>query len=215
MTEYIVLLVSAVAVAAGAWHLWSPGARKQRDFRKAKPVLIRDTADGVLVKLVGRIVIDGDLGTLAPLTQRPCAAHTVEVKSPAAVSQTRHSWVTVFVADGTAEFELEDSSGRALIRPQGTRLEMSTDTSLSSSESEPATPEMESLLAAHGVEMDIYSGIVSFRYREGILAAGQHVALLGVAKWEVAPTAGEGGGYRGQAKRLVITDVQMLSDHPG
>jgi hypothetical protein len=69
-----------------------------------------------------------------------------------------------------------------------------------------ATPELEAFLAQHGHSSKGWLFNKRLRYKEGVLAAGEIVAVCGSGTREPNPDPSAAtGGYREQAMRLVLS----------
>jgi hypothetical protein len=202
--------LGALATTAGLSGLFalslffSKEQRRMRELRRTPPTPIAHATHGQLVKIVGRVGL-GAKRRLAPLSGRTCvhwSALVVEVGG-------RTARIVLDWSD-SVDFLLEDESGTALVRG-GPRLEVVVlrDYSSGAGTRTPAGRAEADLLASAGLAAETQLGFArEFRFEEGVLSAGERVAVLGVAVWEDDPSAQPtpGAHYRETSvpKKLVI-----------
>lgn len=201
-----VMIIAAIAMAVGGWY-FSDRAKTLRAMRAAPRRAIAEVADGEVARLVGRVVPRTTL--VAPLTGRPCTYWRVEIDR---LVQRRRStrWQRLGTAAEGATFALDDAGGRAIVDPRAAQLVVVLDTTTRSGTFDDATPIEEALLARLG---EASRGVVfnhTVRYREGVLEAGEQIAVVGRCQREVDPDS-PGGGFRD----VVATRVQVGATETG
>jgi hypothetical protein len=222
------LIIAAVAVFAAlvcviaivGWY-FSADELARRKLSAAPLKKIRDVSQGELVKIVGRIEPHAPVLT-APLSGRSCSYFEAVVEERVSRKNSTGWRVRIRETD-VREFFVVDGTGRALVEVANAHVVAVQDHHQSSGTFDDASPELEAYLARHG---ESSTGLLGFnktlRYREAVLELGEEVAVLGRARWEIDPhaTSGEGAGYRGGAKRLVLEAPEtegplLVSDEPG
>ncbi len=191
---------------------WSRDARLKRRMRKLPRRSIRDTPEGVDARVSGRLRLVDDQPPLhAPLSGRPCAAWRVVVQERRGSGNNRR-WVTIVEDQASTEFILEDGTGRAVIDGTAITVIVDIDDTGGIGMFE-ESPQLERFLTERGIS---FTGLLwrkTFRYREGILEAGETVTVAGSGTWEADPSQ-LGGGYRDVGKRLLVkalSDGQLLA----
>jgi hypothetical protein len=203
-------LVAGVVVA-GFWN--SARARIKRTLRAAQLASVADAPEDVPIKLVGRLRIVGN-PLRAPFSKRKCAAWFVRVDID---SQSQDG--KTFVEGKAQSFELEDETGRALIEVTDTPLlELVVDAHHSSGVLDDPAPHLQEFLHHRGHATRGWIFNKSIRYREGVLEAGERVAVLGVASRQIDPAPNAVDGYRSKSKRLVLRAPRgarlLMTDDP-
>lgn len=225
MSLALVLAASAgiVSVFGLVWWL-SPRQRTLRALRAAPRVRVVDARAGELVRIVGRLRPRAT-PLIAPLSGRACASYDLQVDVRRKSGKSSH-WSQLFHERASCDFAVEDESGIALVETSSFECAIVLDHHRTSGTFDDATPDLERLLARHGQSStDLFGFNRGLRYREGLLEAGEEVAVLGRARWEDDPEAGAmapgpTSGYRETArpKRLVIEAADgpvLASDEPG
>jgi len=205
--SYQVWLGLALALVGTAYVLRmayvSDAARIRRALRNTGKSEVESAPEGQVIKLIGTLSCAGE-PLRAPLSERPCSAYEVLVRTE---GKSAHR----VVRDAAhADFWLNDGTGTALVRMKDAKVSIHQDTHRRSGTFNKATPELEAFLRKHGkTSIDTAFG-ASFnrplRYEEGVLAAGETVAVVGYATREadVSPGAAPGDSRFGRAKRLVL-----------
>ncbi|MBX7191130.1 MAG: E3 ubiquitin ligase family protein [Sandaracinaceae bacterium] len=222
MELFLVIALVVVVVVGLAAMFFSEAAQTRRAMLRVPRSNVSAAIDGELVRLVGRVV-ELDPALDAPLSHRRCVAFRVLVETKQSTGKSSH-WVSTIDQRESVRFVLEDESGRARIEAAQSKLLVELDEEQGSGFLNDATPELEAYLAEHGKESTNFLGLnKSMRYREGVLALGETVAVLGVARWEDDPDAGAvdmgQAGFRDapRKKRLVLepaNDGLYASDDP-
>jgi hypothetical protein len=192
--------------------------RIKRALRRVKTTLIADARDGKVVKVVGVLAYAGRTIPSA-LSQRPCACYSVVVEQ----FQPRGRggrWHEVVREEKGLDFYLRDDSGVALVRLAGDGKHFAALIQDRKARTTPILrndPNLERFLAERGHTVEGVLFRKNLRAYEGILEAGERVAVGGLARW-VADPAAAGGNYRETPKRLVLESSEslglFLSDDP-
>lgn len=174
---------------------------------RARP--IREAIEGMTVKVVG--VVRAAAATLrAPLTGRECVYFDVRMEEAASddhresSDERKRSRRRVSVRDREAvDFVVEDESGRALVRTGDVQVVVLRDVDESVRGGE--RPEVDELLRLHGHSPR------SLTVREGSIAIGERVAVVGEASWTFDDDAPGPESYRLRPQLLVLSTT---ADHP-
>jgi hypothetical protein len=203
-------VIGIIGIAIAGW--FSASAVAKRRIKQALRVPIVEAREGEMTKIVGRLELAGP-PLIAPLTQRKCAYFHAYVEE-----KHRNHWSTVVSERDACEFFVVDETGRARIDVLLLQGVVVSDAHTRSGISNDAPAELEDFLHKHGESSQGLLFNRTLRYVEGILEAGETVAVIGRARWEMSqdPSA---GGFRGGAKQLVLEGVDLdhkliVSDDP-
>ena len=175
----VVFPVIAAALAVGASARWTFDKRRRVKWRlgRAKQVPIGELAEGQRARIGGTARALGE--TLeAPLTGRPCVAFDVRVEErrtylPTGFAPTDSKiWRLLAIEQGGVPFAIEDSSGRALVDPAHADIVLELDAAQEVGET---SARATAFCARHGIVI----ARKHLRYREGVIAIGESVAVLG------------------------------------
>jgi hypothetical protein len=169
--EAVVAIVCLVGLVISFVEIaFDPGARLARAIRVAPRRTIADVPDGAQARIVG--VVEEGARIAAPRSGRACVLYEV-VAERYRSDGDGGAWHAVGRETGGVPFTLRDGTGRALVDPANAWLIL-----------EPAA----SRGSEHGQTL---------RYREGIVAAGDTIAVFGPGVREPDPDgAARASGYR-------------------
>jgi hypothetical protein len=217
MEALVVLAIAAGVAIVAASLVWNEKARIRRELRSALRVDIGELREGRTGRVVGKV---GDGETLqAPFTQRSCVFYEATVEEFRSSGKTG-SWRQVVREARGVPFVLDDGTGRAIIDPNGARVDVDIDMTTRSGTFDDATPVEEQFLTRHGMRSTGWLLNKSLRYREGVIEVGETIAVMGQGVREPDPDAvGKVGGYRsGPPTRLRLGGSPrhpiLLSDAP-
>jgi hypothetical protein len=185
--------------------------RIKRLLRRIPPSLIRDVADGRVVKIVGELVYAGR-SIPSPLSGRQCAYYSIVVAEYRSRGSRGGHWREIVREEQGIDFYVRDESGMALVRvtsdgkyfPALVQDHRARTSPLLSND-----PELERFLRERGIATEGAFFRKNRRAHEGILEAGERVAVGGIARWMPDPDAA-GGSYREVPKRLVLESSESL-----
>ena len=205
------LFLITITASALLFEYYRPESRTRRALSRTEVVSIAAVRDGAVVKIIGTVRY-GERTVKSSLTGRTCAYYTVIVDkiSPQSTELIRE-------ADG-ADFFVADDSGVALIRFGAIRpaAALVNDRRRSTSTFF-GDVILERFMKARGQSAEGILGFKDLRAYEGVVEAGERVAVVGLARWIADPDAA-GGGYRETPKRLVLEATEaaplLLSDDP-
>lgn len=214
------IVIFAVLFGGGALALWYFGEaqRTKRALRAAKSVRIADAPEGSLVKISGQVKL-GDRTLTSPIGQRPCAVFQVTVEELRSSGKSS-SWVTLVDDRDFVEFHLEDGTGVARVVPMPPLdLAIEKDVHVRTGSFDEPEPHLVDYLHARGYATEGWFGInKKLRWREGVIEAGEEIAVLGACRRELDPDPRATQGYREKAKRLVVESPaggkMLISDDP-
>jgi hypothetical protein len=205
----------AVALGAGCYHaIFSDSARARRQLRRHKAVAIKDAPEAALVKIVGTVSTIGE-PLEAPLSGQPCAAWMVSIEEIGSEGGLR----TVLEDVECRPFYIDDGTGKALVRPSAPRLSLVLVTVLQSQTHAETAERLQDYLENRAREKAPFHTFQRpLQAREGIVEAGELVAVIGVGRLEVDASGVARAGYRDAAKVLVLEDPEhgwlAISDDP-
>jgi len=198
---------------------FSRDRRIKRALRRVKPTPIRDAKDGRAVKIVGELVYAGR-SIPSPLSQRPCAYYSIVVEEYRGRGTRGGRWREIVREQSGIDFYLRDDSGMALVRIAGDGNQLPALVQDRRARTSPILrndADLERFLTARGRSVEGTFFRKNLRAFEGILEAGERVAVGGLARWMPDPDAA-GGNYRETPKRLVLEASEslplFLSDDP-
>jgi E3 ubiquitin ligase len=178
MTEiWILFAVVGVGIVAGRIY-FSDRARVGRAIASAKRVDAAAAPDRQSVKIEGKLRY-GEETVVAPFSGRVCAVYEVEVHE----RRGKH-WRLVARERFAKDFWVEDESGRALVQAPVSQLRVVSDTHHRSGVWTDATPALEQFLVRIGQTSKGFFLNRTLRYREGVMEAGERVAVCGYARRE-------------------------------
>lgn len=201
----VVVLVTAglgvAALLAVARRVRAPDPSPLRKLGAVKSRLIREALDGEPVKVFG-VARAAKEPLVAPLSGRECVAWEVKVEE----GGIRDRVTTLIRAKDVCDFVLEDDSGRALVKPLTSELAIDRDQTYSLGSD--ASPRLEAFLEEHRVDKSVLGFTRNLTFREGVLAVGEEVAVLGMGRWEADPDPrpDDAGDYRKAPRRFVMED---------
>jgi hypothetical protein len=207
----IATLVLGGLVAGLVWqHFFNADARIKRALRGVARTAMRDVRDGAVGKVVGTLAYVGE-PLVAPLTRRTCAYYLVLVEAWRSTGRSGY-WAQIVREERRQDFALRDADGtRALVHIADARVSVVRDASFTSGTFKDPTPELEAFMSARGLTTRGWVFNKSIRYMEGVLEAGESIAVGGLARWEPDPDPGAtGGAYREAPKRLVLAGSSQL-----
>ncbi|MBL8718622.1 MAG: hypothetical protein JNL79_21755, partial [Myxococcales bacterium] len=119
------------------------------------------------------------------ISGRRCAYYRVVVEEQYE-SSGRRSWRDVLDEQDGVDFLVKDETGEALVKTTRVEAVLEKDRSKSSGFLRDATPELEAFLKKHGRSSE---GLVfnrTLRYREGVVEAGERVAVAALVRRKTA-----------------------------
>jgi hypothetical protein len=189
-----------LGTAAGLFlrNYYSEASRHRRALGRAKLWRIGELPEDTVGRVVGTVRAVG--GTLkAPLTGRACVCYRVTADDPTGQTAIRDQ--------RGLPFALEDSSGRALVDPDGAALDRRAAYDSSSSSTRGLTrPELDFLEANGAPSRDWIFGR-ELTLREEIVEDGETICVAGAGVREADPDAAVGEGYR----NALATRVRLAS----
>jgi hypothetical protein len=194
---YIILAIfgvaGLVAVNAVASH-FRKDARALRAFRKMPQRFVTEFSERESAKLVGKVSYVGE-PLRSPLTGRECAAYSIVIQSCFEESpEGIRRWSTVIRESSGQEFSIDDGTGHAIVDPTHAEFGLVTTSVTESGGSNAPTESEARFLAKH---QRSGGGFHKIRYMEGILRAGDTVAVLARGTTEPDPEgASRQAGYR-------------------
>ncbi len=217
MNVIIAAVILFVLGAVIAGYYFSRDNRIKRAMRAAPLVAARDFQGDQLARLQGTLRYATEPLT-APLSGRSCALYVVQVEEYRSNGKSG-SWHEIIREEEGREFFLDDDSGSAFVRPDGADTVLVKDAHFRSGTLNDATPGLEAFLNRNGTKSTGWLFNRSLRYKEGVLEAGELVAVCGRGVREADPDPRSAqGGYRESATRVVLSQSLhaplYISDDP-
>jgi len=212
VTELIFPLVFAAAALGGLTMrlAFTRERRIKRLLRRFKPTPIRDAEDGRVVKIVGELVYTGR-SIPSPLSLRQCAYYSILVEEFRSRGRSGR-WHELIREEKGIDFYLRDATGMALVRIASDGKHFPALVQDRKARTSPILrndPNLERFLGERGQSVEGTFFRKNLRAYEGILEAGERVAVGGIARWIPDPDAA-GGSYRETPKRLVLEASESL-----
>jgi hypothetical protein len=196
----LVALLGGVAYGA---HL---DARFRRSRQQLPPVRVASAPEGALVKLVGRVRLVGQ-PMRSPAGGRECVFFDTAIEEERARETPQghrdEGWCEIGRETKAIDFLLEDETGCAFVRAAAWLVVPSIRTvAVDASPRDGARPELTAFLERRRL---LRPGATvapqRLRFREGVLAPGDRIELVGRTRWELDPTP---TSYRARLKRLIV-----------
>lgn len=175
-TFVVVLVLGGIGLIAFLVWYFSETQRFRRLLRKTPRVAIRDLQEGEPVRIVGTVQPLEEVE--APISGRPCAYYEVVVEEK--VGGKHKYWRQRARETSGVAFAVDDGTGAAYVDPSAARVVLSFDHSTRSGTFDDANERETSFLARHGVSPTGWIFNKALRYKEGVLEAGETIAVLGV-----------------------------------
>lgn len=167
----------------------------KRKLKKAVGMKMSSFYSGDIAKVAGSVEIVGE-PLIAPLSGRPCAYYYVLVEQLESTGKSSH-YAKLIEEEKSGTFLIRDGRYRAKIHPDS-RLKtyLVQDKEYSSGTGNDATTTLENFLNSYGEKSENFLGFnKTIRYKEGILEAGEMVAVTGRGEWKSAGEAQLPGTY--------------------
>jgi hypothetical protein len=185
--------------------------RIKRLLRRIKSTPIAEAQDGRVIKIVGELVYAGR-STPSPLSQRECAYYSIVVEEYHSRGTRGGHWREIVREENGVDFFVRDETGMALVRvASGGKYfpALVQDHKARTSPILSNDADLERFLNERGRSVEGSFFRKNLRAYEGILEAGERVAVGGIARWMPDPDAA-GGNYRETPKRLVLESSESL-----
>jgi hypothetical protein len=208
MPEFFPLFLLGVGVlvtVAVLGAFFSRDAKVKRALRKAPLHTTASFPPDTVATVQGTVCYLGDAPLVAPFTGRACAYYEAIVEEYRSSGKSG-SWYRIIVEQQGQDFLLDDGQGTARVSVAGATVALVKDAHLRSGLFQDATPVLEDFLARHGRQSQGWLFNKNLRYREGVIEAGEPVAVCGQGRHEADPDPRAAtGGYRDTAARLVLS----------
>ena len=184
---------------------FSHDARVKRALRKAPLHTTATFPAGAVATVQGTVCYLDEPPLIAPFTGRACAYYEAIVEEYRS-SGRRGSWYRIIVEKQGHAFLLDDGQGTARVDMASATDALVKDAHTRSGLFQDATPALEDFLARHGRQSQGWLFNKNLRYREGVIEAGELVAVCGHGQREPDPDPrAAAGGYRDTTTRLVLS----------
>lgn len=203
VAKLLLLLGGLVVLFLIYWFSADQVAR--RAIKEAPVRHVRDLHDEEHVRVVGTVGVEEALR--APISGRRCAYFRVVVEERRE-RDGHHHWYKIIDVQQGVDFLVKDKTGEVQVKVARAEAVLEQDRSERSGFLKDATPELEAFLRKHGEHSE---GLVfnrTLRYREGVVEAGERIAVAGLARrtpnGRVLLTAPPGGS-------LLLSDEDELT----
>ena len=209
-----IVVIAIVGLAVFFSYYFSKKSVVRRAMNKASATTIAAFLGGETAKITGTVLLGGEPLT-APLSGRKCAYYHVLVEEKTSSGKST-SWRTIIEEESAGNVLLRDGRNYALVNCSAVKSYIVQDKNYSSSFGKDATAALKDYLANHGKDSENFLGMnKTLRYKEGTLAEGEAVAVLGSGEWKRAAELGLPESY---GKILVISappdDKVYITDDP-
>ena len=214
---FVALSLAGMLGGMGLRYAFTRERRIKRALRRVKPTEIRAARDGKVLKVVGELVYAGR-SIPSPLSGRACAYYSIVVEQYRGNGRSGR-WHEILREEKGIDFYLRDATGMALVRvSDGVAWPaLVPDRRARLSPILHTDADLERFLAQRGQSAEGRFFRKNLRAAEGILEAGERVAVGGLGRWLPDPDAA-GGSYRETPQRLVLQASEalplFLSDDP-
>jgi hypothetical protein len=161
------------------FHWFSGDQVRRRAIARAPRRRIRDLRDEEVARVVGTAGVENALR--APISGRPCAYFRVVVEEQVQRGGRRH-WTKILDEQDGVDFLLEDGTGEALVVTARAEAVLEQDRSQRSGVLRDASADLEAFLRKRGQSSEGFLFNRTLRYREGVVEAGERVAVVGIAR---------------------------------
>lgn len=208
-----IVIFSAVGVIMFLSFYFSDKNRILRELKKSRRKNISNVRDREYAKLVGKAKYVHE-PLIAPLSGRKCVYYHVLVER-----KGDKSWHTMIDETKKQDFFIESNSELAIVKADSEtdsfkRVYLVKDHEKNSGFMNDPTIKLENYLAQHNKDS---TGLLGFnktiRYKEGIIALDEKIAVKGIGKWKALNEPIEGFSYSrvltlqgSEKEKLLITD---------
>jgi len=176
--KFLVTL-AVLAILGFLAYLFSGDQVTRRALQKVPRRRIGDLRDDEEARVIGVVGVEAPIR--APISGRRCAYYRVVVEEQYETDGHR-TWRNILDVQDGVDFLVKDETGEALVKTTRVEAVLEKDRSKSSGFLHDATPELEAFLKEHGRSSE---GLVfnrTLRYREGVVEAGERVAVAGLVR---------------------------------
>lgn len=209
-----ILFITAIVMMIVFGYFFSDKQRILRELKKSRRKTISQVRENEYAKVIGKAKhVDEPL--IAPISGRPCVYYKVHVER-----KGDKSWHTVVKETKSQDFFLESNTELAIVKAnfeveKNKRVYLEEDHKRNSGFMNDASHKLNEYLAQHNKSSTGFFGFnKTLRYKEGIIALNETVAVKGIAKWKALNEPVDGYSYsriltfEGSAEqKLLITDV--------
>jgi hypothetical protein len=197
--------VGVLVTIAVLGAFFAQDARVKRALRKAPLHTTATFPANAVATVQGTACYLGAAPLVAPFTGRACAYYEAVVEEYRSSGRSG-SWYRVIVERQGQDFLVDDGQGTARVSMGNATVALVKDAHFRSGLFQDASPVLEDFLARHGRSSQGWLFNKNLRYREGVIEAGELVAVCGQGRHEPDPDPRSAtGGYRDTAARLVLS----------
>lgn len=182
----IVLIILCIVVAAGITIyaiFFNRRGIVKRKMKKTPLVKISSFIENDVARITGKIEIFGE-PMLSPLSGRPCGYYHIQIEQKVQSGKSSN-WRTVIDEEVAGNFIIRDGRYGAVISGKKLKTYLIQDKTFNSGTFNDADEQLNNYLAKKGHSSTGIFGLnKTMRYKEGILEAGEIVAVVGTGKWQ-------------------------------
>lgn len=192
-----VISIVALVLFVGVCVAWSKRRRLQSRIGAVRQWPIREVAENVEARLVGRVDPLGE-PLLSPLGGQPCVYYAVQVVRYRGLSGSNFEIDYPYVAEQrSVPFVLDDRTGRAIVDATHVRARIGHDIEHYTDGDPPPTANEVAFLARHGKRPRGWLFAKKLKFYESVIGIGERVAAVGITTREPDPDAPPAADYRG------------------
>jgi hypothetical protein len=207
----LIVVIASIAICSS---YFSKNAIIVRKLKKATGKKISEFVSGEIAKVVGKVEFVGE-PLIAPLSGRPCAYYNVLIEKQVSSGKS-DSWKTIIEEEVAGTFVIRDGRYCAHINCDNVKSYLVEDREYHSGFGEDATEVLEKYLKDHGEESEgLFGWNKTIRYKEGVLEAGELIAVVGKGEWRNSSQEQLPDSY-GRVLDITSTETEAvyLSDDP-
>lgn len=208
-----ILFIAAIVVMIILGYFFSDKQRILRELKKGRRKQISQIREKEYAKVIGKAkYVDEPL--IAPLSGRKCVYYKVHVER-----KGDKNWHTVVKETKSQDFFIENNSEIAIVKAsfeteKNKRVHLVQDHERNSGFLNDASHKLNAYLKQHHKSSTNLLGLnKTMRYKEGIIALDETIAVKGIAKWKALNEPVEGYSYSriltfdgSPEQKLLITD---------
>lgn len=183
-TAIIAIIAGVLITGLIIWlaNYFSKKSVVRRKIKKATARRISNFVDGETARITGTVELPGESLT-APLSGRKCAYYYVLIEQQVSTGKGSH-WQKYIEEEVAGKFGIRDGTYCAMVDCSNVKSYIVEDRKYASGFMHDAQENLERYLSRYGKESTNMLGWNrTLRYREGIIEAGETIAVLGKGEW--------------------------------
>ena len=184
-TAVIAIIAGVLITGSIIWsaNYFSKKSVVRRKLKKATARRISNFVEGETARITGKVELTGGPLT-APLSGRKCAYYHVLIEQQVSTGKGAH-WQKYIEEEVAGKFGIRDGKYCAVVDCSNVKSYIIQDRKYASGFMHDAQENLERYLSRHGKESTNMIGWNrTLRYREGVIEAGETIAVLGKGEWK-------------------------------